>query len=564
MSGRVLLVTDFLADNLGAQLERRGLEPVLAPFDAVEPTLRGASDDADYALVWTRLERSSPAFARLLGFEAVDFAEIEAEIRAFCALLRSAAPRWRAVFVARWTLPASRRGLGLLELHPAHGAGGALLRANALLAELLAEIPGAYLLDAERWMASAGVGATSPKLWYLSKTPFDPKVFATAAADVDAAVRGLRGQARKLLILDLDNTLWSGIVGEDGWEGLRLGGHDPIGEALVDFQRKLKALANRGILLAVASKNDEAVALEAIRSHPEMVLRLDDLAGWRINWSDKAANIAALVEDLGLGLQSAVFIDDQPHERARVAEALPEVLVPDWPADKLLYGRALDALDCFDAPALTGEDRARSGMYRAERHRRALQTEVSSHEDWLASLGIEVHVEPCDAANLTRIAQLVNKTNQLNLATRRMTETEMAAWAATPGNALVGFRVTDRFGDSGLCGVLGLSAEGETARVTDFLLSCRVMGRRVEETILATAVARARAAGARRVEATFAPTKKNAPTLAFFEKTSGFEANGHTFGWDVARDYPVPGCVTLREASGVERRQELGHQRDDR
>ena len=171
-----------------------------------------------------------------------------------------------------------------------------------------------------------------------------------AAADIRAAFVGLRGAAKKLLVLDLDDTLWGGIVGDAGWENLRLGGHDPQGESFADFQRAIKNLKRRGVVLALVSKNEESVALEAIRNHPEMVLKEDDFVGWRINWTDKARNIAELATELNLGLQSVVFIDDNPVERARVREALPEVFVPEWPEDKLLYASAFGQLRCFDAP----------------------------------------------------------------------------------------------------------------------------------------------------------------------------------------------------------------------
>lgn len=541
MSDTVLMVSDFSPNTMLAQLERRGFVVSAGAFGAVEPTL--ATGGADWLLVWTTPERVCPSFGRLLRYEDVDQTFLDAEVDEFAARVH-AAPRDKGVLVASWTIPAVRRGLGLIELDAARGASGALMRMNLRLAEKLAEKPGAYLLDAQRWMALAGGKAWQPKLWFLNKTPYDVKVFQSAADDVSAAIRGLTGQARKLLVLDLDNTLWSGIVGEEGWENLRIGGHDPIGEAMADFQRRVRSLTRRGVILAIASKNDEAVALEAIRKHPEMVLTLDDFAAWRINWADKAANIVSLVEELGLGLQSVAFIDDQQRERERVREALPEVLVPDWPDDKLVYGRALEALDCFDAPALTDEDRARGGMYVAERHRQEHRTAVASHDDWLAGLGTTVRVESLSPGNLPRIAQLLNKTNQLNLATRRMTEAEIKRWASEKGNTVLAFRVSDRFGDAGLCGIIGVSIMREEAELTDFLLSCRVMGRCVEETMLATAVDVANRQGARVLRAHYQPTPKNRPCLEFFQNASGFYPDGTCFFWEDGV-YAVPDCVTV-------------------
>jgi FkbH-like protein len=319
-----------------------------------------------------------------------------------------------------------------------------------------------------------------------------------------------------------------------------------VGEALVDFQQGVKALTRRGVVLGIVSKNTESVAVEAIRSHPAMVLKLEDFVGWRINWQDKAANIAALAAELRLGLQSTVFIDDNPVERARVREALPEVLVPEWPEDKLAYPAALAALRCFDSPAVSREDQERGAMYAAEREREAARESVGSLDDWLATLGITVRAERVGPASVTRTTQLLNKTNQMNLTTRRLTEGEVVQWAAAPGHAMWAITVSDRFGDAGLTGVLGIEREADTVRVVDFVLSCRVMGRKVEETMTHLAVAHARAEGARRVEARLIPTAKNQPCRDFWSG-SGWSADesGDLYAWDASAEYPRPAAVTL-------------------
>jgi FkbH-like protein len=318
-----------------------------------------------------------------------------------------------------------------------------------------------------------------------------------------------------------------------------------VGEAFVEFQHALRALTSRGILLGLASKNEEAVALEAIDRHPEMVLARDHFAGWRINWNDKAQNIADLAAELNLGLQSVVFIDDNPVERARVREALPEVYVPEWPLEKMHYTAALLRLRCFDAPALSDEDVRRAQMYVAERRRGEERARVGSVDSWLGTLGTGLAVEELHPANRQRVVQLLNKTNQMNLSTRRMTEPELAAWADAPGRTLWAFRVADRFGDAGLTGIASLEVEGGEARIVDFVLSCRVMGRQVEEAMVSLLVDEARARGARRVAARYLATPKNVPCLRFWTDRSGFErdAETETFTWDVERPYPFPGHI---------------------
>ncbi len=568
---RGVVLSDFTTGELAARLgdasDAPAMEVVAAPYGQVVQSLLAPADGdegaADFAVVWTRPEQVSPAFARLVAGEGATDGELLADVDAFCDALARGAARYRVALVPTWTRGAEQRGLGMLDARPG-GAAWALARMNQRLMERLAERPQTFVLDAQRWMAAAGRGPRAAKGWYLGKIAFSPAVAAEAARDIKAAVRGALGQARKLLVLDLDDTLWGGVVGDLGWEQLRLGGHDPEGEALVDFQRAVKALRRRGVVLAIASKNTEAVALDAIRSHPEMVLRPDDFVAWRINWGDKARNVADIAAELNLGLQSVVFIDDNPVERARVREALPEVLVPEWPADKLLYPQAFAELRCFDVPGLSAEDAGRTQMYAAEQRRRAARHDVGSLDEWLAGLGIRVRAEPLGGANAARATQLLNKTNQLNLSTRRLTEPEFLAWAAEPGHEVWAVHVGDRFGDAGLTGLLGLERDGDACRVVDFVLSCRVMGRKVEETLAHLAVARARAWGAARVEARHLATAKNRPCLEFWTR-SGFDradaadagATGAgaadagadnadaLFVWDAGREFARPAVVEL-------------------
>jgi FkbH-like protein len=323
------------------------------------------------------------------------------------------------------------------------------------------------------------------------------------------------------LIVDLDNTLWEGIVGETGWRGLQLGGHDARGEALRDFQLALRSLRRRGVLLAVVSKNEEAVALEAIRRHPEMVLKLDDFAGWRINWEDKAQNIIDLIADLNLGRDAAVFIDDDPAERARVREAIPELMVPEWPKSPLDFPAALRRLNCFDVGVISDEDRDRSSTYVANRRREQEQRRAPSLEEWLGTMDLRVEVEPLTPGNLDRTAQLLNKTNQMNLRTRRMPASELAEWNTRPGNCVATFRVRDKFGDYGLVGVGSVSIDeaGRSAVIEDFVLSCRAMGRRIEETILYTLAVISMRAGAAKLTARYIETPRNKPCFRFFRNS---------------------------------------------
>ena len=551
---RGLLISDFNIENLSAYLKRDKNLPavdfVSISYGEVFQTLLdekapGWSGDPDFVVAWTRPEGVLAAFRDLLSCSRVRDQDLDREVDAYAAALLGATKRTRAMFAPTWVIPPFHQTQGLLDLAPSGGVARALMRINARLLESLAGAPTIYPLWADKWIQLGGPSAFNYRLWYLGKIPFSNEVFKAAARDIKAALRGLNGQAKKIVILDLDDLLWGGVVGDTGWEGLTLGGHDSAGEALVDFQRELQALTKRGILLAIVSKNEESTALEAITKHPEMVLKLDDFAGWRINWGDKAENVVNLMAELNLGLDSAVFIDDSPVERARVREALPQLLVPEWPLDKRLYPQALLSLDCFDSPSVTEEDRQRSSMSVVDRKRKESKIHVGDLGDWLATLKTIVRVEELNQVNLSRAAQLLNKTNQMNLATRRMSEAEFEAWAKEKTRKAWTFRVSDRFGDSGLTGILTMEIDGSRARIVDFVLSCRVMGRKIEEAMLHVATSGARSAGVYELYANYRETPKNKPCYDFFARSGLTCRGGSMFVWDAAQPYPLDSAVRL-------------------
>jgi len=552
---RVYFIADFNIEMLARLVAHTvvpGAEVATAPFGQVMPALAGAPPGPDWTVVvWTQPASVVDAFHRALAFEPVVVDQALAETRAYAEAIVRFAAGARAVFVPAWVRPPWQRGYGMLDFRPGTGIGHLLAQMNLALAEALRDHPSIFVLDAQRWMAAVGPRGWSQKLWYAAKSPFAPALLEEAARDIGAALAGLDGVARRLVIVDLDNVLWGGVVGETGWQGLNLGGHDHVGEAFADFQHALKGLTRRGVQLAIASRNDESTALEAIDRHPEMQLRRDDFAGWRINWGDKAQNILELLADLRLGPESAVFIDDSAVERARVETAIPEVAVPDWPADPARFSETLLSLRVFDSPFLTAEDRARTRMYAAERTRRVDPAAAGNLEEWLESLDIRVTVEPLSDSNVDRTVQLFNKTNQMNLATRRLSKTELQAWASDPDHLLLTLRVADRFGDSGVTGIAGISIEGARARLVDFILSCRVIGRGIEDAMLHVAIAQARARGATEIVAELRPTPRNGPCLDFLRRSELRGISDTVFVWDAADAYPRPRWCTLYDSPGM-------------
>jgi FkbH-like protein len=362
-------------------------------------------------------------------------------------------------------------------------------------------------------------------LWQAAKQYPSTSAIPLLMRHAAALIRASLGLTSKCLALDLDNTLWGGIVGEDGINGIRLGG-SPAGESFVTFQRYLQALQRRGVILAVCSKNNEQDAKAPFRDHPEMVLKLDDIAVFVANWQSKDQNLRHIAATLNIGLDSIVFLDDNPVERNLIRRLIPEVEVPELPPDPADFATALHRSLCFEAWTLTDDDRNRALSYQQNAQRTGQLAAAANVEDYLAGLEMQVELRPFDEANLGRIVQLINKTNQFNLTTRRTTEAECLALIGRPDCYTQFMRLKDRFGDNGITGILVAFIEDGSLRIDNWLLSCRVLGRRVEDAMLAAALNFASAHRCEYAIGEYIPTAKNAQVSAIFEKY-GFEPNGN-------------------------------------
>ena len=553
---RVLLVGDTTLDPLGRQLERGQEIPKLktsaAPYGQVYQILLDASNPAwsfqpDIVVVWTAPDLTLPSFAKLLHFEFQSAtAEHEAalrEVEQFAEAVLKAASRVNLVFVPTWMLPAHERWIQTLAWRNGVGPANFLARANLILAEKFASQQNIVLLDSAYWQASLTRSAYDPRMFAVAKILYSHSLFEKAAVEMKAILRGSLGLGKKVIVCDLDNTLWGGVVGDDGPQNVKLGAPDPMGECFHTFQAALGGLRARGILLAICSKNDEALALSTIEEHPAMILRKNDFVAWRINWKDKAENILGLAEELNLGLDSFVFLDDSPQEREQVRQILPQVYTPNLPASPSDFASFLSSLNCFETPSLGKEDFARTEMYRAERERKEALDLSGDVENWLRSLQIEVRAAPLRRESLPRAAQLLNKTNQFNLTLRRLDETSFWEWSEEPCNSTYTFHVSDRFGDFGLAGLASLKLDGADARIVDFVMSCRVMGKKVEEALLGYTIARAQAAGAGRIIAPPVDGPRNEPAKSFFSTKF---SSGEGASIDPER-VAIPSQITLRE-----------------
>jgi FkbH-like protein len=330
-------------------------------------------------------------------------------------------------------------------------------------------------------------------------------------------------------VVDLDNTLWGGVVGDVGVEGLVLGEGSGIGEAYKAFQMHLKAMKDRGVLLAVCSKNDERNASRPFEEHPEIVLKREDFVAFKANWSPKSDNLRAIAHELNIGLDALVFVDDNPAEREEVRQALPQVFVPELSADPADYPMIVDAARCFEVSIVTDEDRRRSGMYRQQSQSSELLGATRNLAEFLASLEMRAIIRPFEPVSFARITQLVNKTNQFNLTTRRLTGAEVEAIAASPAHFTRTIRLADRFGDHGLISVLFGRIEATTLTLDGWLMSCRVLNRGVEQLLLNEIVAAARRLGVTQVVGRYIPTDRNALVKGHY-KELGFSAVGDDNG----------------------------------
>jgi len=387
----------------------------------------------------------------------------------------------------------------------------------------------------------------NPKRWHQAKQLIDP-TFAPVCGDLIArVVAAASGLSRKCLVLDLDNTLWGGVVGDDGVAGIRLGHGSAEGEAYAAFQRYAAQLAQRGVILAVCSKNDPEVAQHTFTSHPEMVLKRDDIAVFVANWDDKAGNLRKIARTLDVGLDSLVFVDDNPAEREIVRSELPEVAVPELPDDVAFYPRCLANAGYFETACFTADDVVRGRSY-AARGRRLAEIENSTDLDgYLRGLQMEMKAEAVGPTNISRVTQLVNKTNQFNLTTRRFSEVQLEHFVATRGNLALAFRLRDRLDDAGLISVILASPSGaDTMRIVSWLMSCRVLGRCVEAAALQALVRAASDMGASALIGDYVPTPRNG-IVALHYQTLGFslipsrdgDADGMTSWWfDIGAPLP--------------------------
>ncbi len=380
-----------------------------------------------------------------------------------------------------------------------------------------------YILPVKDVIADLGRSSFySSKMWYVGSMPYSMKGLSALNDLILRYIRVTKGMHKKCIAVDLDNTLWGGVIGEDGVEGIQLSNHKE-GQRYYDTQKLLKKMKDQGVMLAILSKNN-VEDVEPVYKHPDMVLHHDDFVAEVINWNPKSENIRQLAKDLNIGLDSFVFLDDNPAEREQMKAECPDVYVIDFPKDSSLLPETVEKAynKCFFSLEVTGEDAKKTAMYRAETQQKNEMSSATSVEDFLKKLEMVMDIHFMKAEEEKRVTQLTNKTNQFNVTTKRYSEEEIHSLAYSDDSDIITVHMSDKYGDQGLVAVLILKYTGDEAEIDTFLMSCRVMGRNAEIEIISKVKELLNKKGVSVVFATYLKTAKNAPVVELFEKL-GFE-----------------------------------------
>ena len=441
-------------------------------------------------------------------------------------------------------LPAERV-FGNMDGSTAWGKATLLRQFNVKLASM--QPPGVIIYDLDHVSSLFGRGRwCDMRYWFHSKHAFSLEAIGLVSFYGAKLISALKGSAKKCIVLDLDNTLWGGVIGDDGLDGIRLG-NGADGEAFVAFQDYLRALNKRGIILAVCSKNEEDNAKEPFLSHPDMRLKMDNIAVFRANWKNKADNIHDIADTLNIGLDSMVFLDDNPVERELVRSMLPMVMVPELTDDPADYITILDRLCAFETVSFSEEDKIRARMYKDNAQRKELQNNFSDISEYLKSLDMEATEGVVDDFHIKRMSQLINKSNQFHLTGTRYTVSELEGLNADSNCVVRYFNLKDRFGDNGLISVIVMKCDGETLLIDTWVMSCRVLSRGMEEFICLAMISIARDRGCKKILGRYVPSKKNQLVAGLYERL-GFEKcqedDNHTSYWELSLqdgnpEYPV-------------------------
>lgn len=486
------------------------------------------TEELDYILIFAQLETLSSSL--VCDFTSLTTDDIESEksrINNYIAsILNGIREETNAVILWHsFELP-HYPSLGILDSQMADGQSEVIIELNRIARNLLKTTGNAYLVDMNRCIARIGVKEFYDKrYWHIAKSPYSRLALDEIAKEDFKFIRALKGKNKKCVVLDCDNVLWGGIIGEDGLAGIKLGKTYP-GSIYFEFQKALIDLHNKGILIALCSKNNPQDVWEVFQNHPDMVLKEQHISAHQINWQDKATNLRRIAEDLNIGLDSLVFVDDSDFEIDLIKQVLPEVTSIHLPTDKALDNKdVLESCGLFDSLVLSVEDKNRSAIYRAQADRKKLADNAVDLKSYYESLEMVVTINPADDFSKPRIAQLTQKTNQFNLTTKRYSETDISDFMKNQLSDVLYLKLKDRFGDMGIIGVCILVYKKDTVVFDTFLLSCRALGRKVEDVLLEECLRLCQLRNVKLATGQYFPTAKNMQVKDFYQN-HGFKPVG--------------------------------------
>jgi FkbH-like protein len=549
---------DLIVPALVATAARHGvaLEVIQPSYDqvaqeALTPDSKVNSSKPDAVLL--ALDYRALPLKLTLGDRAASSATVQGVLGYLQALRNGIKANSKAVCIFQNFAPPVESLFGSLD-RALPGTLRSLIDAiNSQLAEFVLG-SGDVLLDVAGLAETVGLADWhNTQLWNMAKFSFSDELIPLYADHIGRTIAAIRGKSKKALILDLDNTVWGGVIGDDGLEGIQIAQGDARGEAHLAVQRLALDLRQRGIVLAVSSKNTDEVARKPFEKHPEMLLKLEHIAVFQANWNDKATNIQAIAEELSLGLDAMVLLDDNPVERGLVRKLLPQVAVPELPEEPAWYARTLAAAGYFEAIAFAAEDMKRADFYQDNAKRVSLQKQVGGVDAYLASLDMTITFQPFDATGRARIVQLINKSNQYNLTTRRYTNPEVTEAENDPEVFTLQVRLADIFGDNGMISVV-ICRPGEAGvwEIDTWLMSCRVLGRKVEQMVLREILDHARAKGIRKLAGTYRPTDRNKLVVDHYARlgfTKVREDGSGLTRWELAVEGADPESAPMKVVS---------------
>jgi FkbH-like protein len=544
-----------LIPPLTAELARHGvvLRPRLCEFDSYVFDLSDPDSDlytADPDIVLCVLDPGVVLDEVPVPWRPDDVARVLREKVALLDQLAGRFGRRASGTLVLNTVPLPHGVLAQLVDHRSRAALGALWReANAALLRLAETHPSVVVLDLDS-LVTEGIAVTDPRLSVYAKAHLSAELLARYAREIGHLARNSLGLTKKCLVLDLDETVWGGVLGDDGIDGIEVAG-SYRGEAFRAMQKVAKQLAAQGVLLAAVSKNDLEPVQAVLREHREMTLREDDFVRVVANWRPKPDNLTELAGDLNLGVDAFVFVDDNPAECGLMRYRLPEVAVVQLDTEPAHHVRGLLRDGWFDSRQLTKEDSERPARYREELVRKDFLRGFASVEGYLEQLDIRVRLAVAEQHEVPRLSQITLRTNQFNLTTERMQEADVAAVLAAPNRTALVIHVRDRFGDNGLVGAILLTRDRDTVHIDNFLLSCRVFSRGIEQACLTAVLRHARETGATEVIGRYRPTEKNRKVARLYP-TNGFTTLVKNERWsvfrhDLAEIEPAPAHLHLTE-----------------